>query len=325
MNHTMLIVDRDRKYAGRLSDYLNNKSGFPFLVRAVEDIEQLDIDTKDQVEIILCSTAVIEKDSVRSYGTDIIELIGEDDTGVTNRTIFKYQSCESIAREILHYVSTMEYKSGLVTRKKSMKLIGIYSPVGRCGKTHLAIAMGQVLAEHARSLYINLEPFSGVPFLLHTEDIGDLADVIYTVNTDSSTLDSLLGSLVVERSGLDIAPPMGNHKDLASITLQEWKNLLRAIEQRTDYEYVIVDMSGVVQGMCELLAVCDYVYVPRLNQGLCNAKYEQFMSELKLIGQSSLADRVITCEVPLLTQYTDMQRIATTGIGTLARKLIDEW
>ena len=39
------------------------------------------------------------------------------------------------------------------------KVLGVYSPVGRCLKTSFALTMGKLLAQEERVLYPNLEEF----------------------------------------------------------------------------------------------------------------------------------------------------------------------
>ena len=42
-----------------------------------------------------------------------------------------------------------------------MKRIAVYSPVGRTGKTGFALALGKEIAKKRRTLYLNLEEYSG--------------------------------------------------------------------------------------------------------------------------------------------------------------------
>ena len=45
--------------------------------------------------------------------------------------------------------------------KKTMVIIGVFSPLGRCLKTSFALALGQILAKERAVLYLNLESYSG--------------------------------------------------------------------------------------------------------------------------------------------------------------------
>ena len=58
------------------------------------------------------------------------------------------------------------------------KVLGVYSPVGRCLKTSFALTMGKLLAQEERVLYLNLEEFSGLSVLMKEEYKSDLSDLL---------------------------------------------------------------------------------------------------------------------------------------------------
>ena len=45
---------------------------------------------------------------------------------------------------------------------QSRRIIGVYSPIGRCGKTCLALAIGQILAKEEKVLFVTLGYLYGV-------------------------------------------------------------------------------------------------------------------------------------------------------------------
>ena len=59
------------------------------------------------------------------------------------------------------------------------RITGVYSPIGRCGKTSFALTLGQVLAREEKVLYITLEEFSGLSALTGTVYTGGLSDLLY--------------------------------------------------------------------------------------------------------------------------------------------------
>ena len=65
------------------------------------------------------------------------------------------------------------------------KVLGVYSPVGRCLKTSFALTIGKLLAQEERVLYLNLEEFSGLSVLMKEEYKSDLSDLLYFYNGGS--------------------------------------------------------------------------------------------------------------------------------------------
>ena len=65
------------------------------------------------------------------------------------------------------------------------KVLGVYSPVGRCLKTSFALTMGKLLAQEERVLYLNLEEFSGLSVLMKEEYKSDLSDLLYFTTVEA--------------------------------------------------------------------------------------------------------------------------------------------
>lgn len=113
--------------------------------------------------------------------------------------IYKYQSGDDILREVMAaYCETPEGKTDFPGLPASGKrIIGVYSPVGRCGKTSLALAMGQLLAREEKLLFITLDTFTGFSGLLDEQWKRDLSDLIYYYKQAGSTAFSLIRSFTI--------------------------------------------------------------------------------------------------------------------------------
>ena len=70
-------------------------------------------------------------------------------------------------------------EAGLVVRGRKARILGIYSPIGRCLKTSLALTLGQQLARDGKVLYLGLDAFAGFSRLIGNSCKNDLSDVLY--------------------------------------------------------------------------------------------------------------------------------------------------
>ena len=81
----------------------------------------------------------------------------------SGKEIYKFQSGDDIIREVMAVYSEIPgirpNTAGSVDQ--SRRIIGVYSPVGRCGKTCLALAIGQILAKEEKVLFVTLDTFTG--------------------------------------------------------------------------------------------------------------------------------------------------------------------
>ena len=85
------------------------------------------------------------------------------------REIYKYQPADSILREIIQFFGGKEQK------QEDVELIGVYSPVYEPLRSAFALSLTQVMAESGRTLYCNLEAFSGLEEVLAAQDRENLS------------------------------------------------------------------------------------------------------------------------------------------------------
>ena len=165
--------------------------------------------------------------------------------------IDKYQSVEAVVRKVLELASD----AGLLPPaaraggREGMKLIGVYSPVGRCLQTTFSFTLGQLLARKHRVLYLNFECFSGFGKMLRKEFQADLSDLIYFLHNRDGRFPYRLESMTQKLNGLDYIPPAFSCLDLQRVEKEEWLALLDELGQSGLYEYVILDLSEVINGL----------------------------------------------------------------------------
>ena len=323
MKHTMIICDSDREYAYKAAGYINNREGFPFEVRVCEDISLLDENKDQNIDILLINEKLSNKVSKGFLYTNML-LLSEDSLMVNSneRVIYKYQSIEGIIKELLLYAATVDNLKNLINRKNQMSLIGMFSPIGRSGQTSLGLSLGQSLAKKHRTLYVNLDCYGGITAdLLNTPCSGDLSDLLYSVNNDSKDIATLIGGSCGEINGLDIMPSMARHNDLISITYPEWRNFLRHIEDNTDYEFVILDMSKAIQGLTELLVLCHILIVTVTEDSVYKDRLDIFKNELE--GIDDTADNIKYIKIPYMKQGMTYFGYMSE-IGEYAKELVGE-
>ena len=300
MKHTMIIYDRDRRYAYKAAGYINSKDGFPFEVRVPDSVDAVLHGTKGlNIDIALIDEELTEE--VKAFtdaGTEVLLLSGDSLKKIGSRqVIYKYQNIEGMIKEILMYASTREKLGSLITRKNQMKLIGLFSPVRRSGQTGLGLAIGQILSKTHRTLFVSMDCYGPIPTdALNIPYSGDLSDLMYSMNNDVKDIAALIGGVSGSLGGLEVLPPMERHNDLISITFSQWRSFLRYLEEGTDYEYIILDMSAAVQGLVEITALCNKLIVTMIDEKTDSRRLESFKRELQ--GIENIEDNMRLIRVP---------------------------
>ena len=199
------ICDLEEAYVVRLADYLNSKGMLPYQVLAFTSLESLSRYAQDnEIEILLISTDAMT-DEVREMNVRRVIILSDGEEPGLDReeaVIRKYQDSDSIARQVMSFAG----ETKAVELPENCRIFAVWSPVARCGKTLFALTLAQEASEEGRTLYLNLEDYSGFEPLFRTTYRSDTADLIYASRDRAQNLAVLLESAVHTFGSLDIVP-----------------------------------------------------------------------------------------------------------------------
>lgn len=218
----------------------------------------------------------------------------------TNRDhLYKYQSADQILDGIFEQYCE-QTKGGLFreTKRFAPKLIGIYSPIHRAGKTTFALELGKELARQGKSLYINFEEYAGFGSRFQQDTGKNLSDALYYMKQEEMGIQMSLHGVVSHMEELDYIAPMICNQDLKEITKDEWVEFLEQISKHSIYENLILDFSESVRGLPELLKLCDVIYMPILEDKISKEKLSQYENNLKQLQMSDLNEKTKRILVP---------------------------
>ena len=122
------------------------------------------------------------------------------------------------------------------------------------------MTLGEILARNHRTLYLNFESFSGFTKTSAAKFMTDMSDLIYYVTNAREALIYKLKGMTGTIQKLDYLPPAFSCMDLARITLEQWMLMFQELEKHTDYEYLILDLSEQIQGLFDILRMCERVF-----------------------------------------------------------------
>ena len=252
------------EYARNFMEYLNQKRNIPFEVHAFSSAEMfLEFAKNNETEILLISDKAM-KEEIRRYPIRQIIILSE---GVHSPVldqypaVYKYQSSEKVIREVMacYGVENGVDTSPALLPKKEMRIIGIYSPVGRTQKTSFALTMGQILAKERAVLYLNMESYSGFERLLECSYDRGMSDILYYARQENQGIIYKLGGMVQSMQNLDYLPPAASPMDIQTAKYEEWKWLFQEIEKNSSYEVLILDLGDGVADLYQILDFCNEI------------------------------------------------------------------
>lgn len=329
---TLVICDLDKEYANSLMEYIGGKPGMPFKTIVFTDKQALlEYLTDNSIEMLLISnTEMGDEVAVQNIGKIILLSSGKILTEhVDYETIFKYQSGENIVREVLeHYVELHRDYEVMPMSKRNAEIIGVYSPVGRSGKTTFALTLGQILASEHSVIYMNMEEFSAFDKIFGHGYSGDLSDLMYFFKQNPEVVPIKLQAIVNNIHGLDYVPPLMFCEDLRNVETKEWTTLVSKIAAMDTYDKIILDLSSMVANIFEMLEVCDVVYMPISDDRISLMKVAAFEECLLKKEKEKLLNRIVKIKLPqlgrVIWEEDYLEKQLWGELGDFVRKILKE-
>lgn len=297
------ICDLETEYAVNFMEYLNRKKSIPFEIQAFTSVDTLlAYAEKNPVEILLISDRAMCRE-IQALKIGTVVILSEERPNPSQQkmpTVYKYQAQDQVIREVMAcYGETPDLAPlvSLAARQKT-KILGVYSPLHRCLKTSIALALGQILAREKAVLYLNLEEYSGFEGLMEKTFDSDLSDLIYYARQENADLTRKITSMIRSVGNLDYIPPVRMPWDLRCITLKDCRRILDSLVRCSAYEVLILDLGTEMEEILELLKLCGTIYMPILTDPVSSCKIRQFEQMLTAWNCEDLWEKTVRLRPP---------------------------
>lgn len=325
------ICDLEAAYACRLMNYLTDKQNIPFEILVFSSLDSMEVFTREHaIELLLISSRMM-CGQIREMDIHRVVILSEGElvAGFEDYpTVYKYQASGSLAAEVMEYYAAQMQDAMPFYMKRNASVIGVYSPIGRCGKTCFALTYGQILAQRQKVLYLNLEDCAGFELLTGQNPSADLTDAMYFVRQNKGNVIVKINALVQRLGELAYVPPAYSAADLADVEEQEWLQLLDSVTALGGYETVILDMAGTVEARRALLSACTKLYVPVCDGIAAKAKLQQFEKLLTDLDCEEIRKELRYLHLPFAEpagqgEYA-LEQLINGEMGDFVRRLLRE-
>ncbi|MCI8659758.1 MAG: hypothetical protein HFG54_05880 [Lachnospiraceae bacterium] len=327
MKRIMGVYDVDPFYADRFADFANQREQIPFTVVAFNSITRMEAFAKEQpLELLLIGDEVDKGHLSQIKVAQIIRLSeSREISGEDLPVIYKYQASDAVLREVMACYQVQPEKIPPVAVGIKSVVMGVYSPVNRCGKTGFSLTLGQIFARESRTLFLSLEEYSGLSRLMGIIHETSLSDLIYEYRQGTYTRMGL-GAVVHNWGGLDYIPPVAYGEDLAEIQGGELAGLIGQIAAEGVYDVIVVDIGHLGRGMEPLLELCNVIYTPAKEDCVSTAKMEEWKEYLIRSGRPYLWERVRILKLPrpgaVWQTETYLEQLLWGEMGDFIRNLL---
>lgn len=330
MKKMMAVYDRDPFYAERLSDYVNRKGKGMFQAQAFTSREKLEEYMREHEVDVLLAGENADLDSLDSRYAGRSIFLSEDRTGGgegKKKEIYKYQSGDDIIREVMACYCEMPGAAGGSGSGygKAGRMIGVYSPVGRCGKTSLAFSIGQILAREERVLFASLDSFTGFAGLMGERWKRDLSDLVYYHKQGRLTA-ARLNTVLHFIGDMAWLPPMSFPEDYCQISSEEMAGMFGKIAGEGQFETVVLDIGNFGKQAVPFLRLCQVIFMPVKEDEVSAAKIREFESYLEEHGNGGILAKIRKVRMPVAmgTRKTEHfpQELAWGEMGSFVKNML---
>ncbi|MGC4018777.1 MAG: hypothetical protein QM793_05830 [Muricomes sp.] len=291
-----VICDVEQEYAGNLVRAIGARKELDFQTHLFHDLESLEeFSRQKNIHIMLLGQdyPVERRQEIKADKRYV--LVKGDGKGLLSQEkgIYKYQSCDMILSCIFEEITDEEGVTRKNRNASNGKLIGIYSPIHRIGKTKFAMSLGEDFAKDGSVLYLNLEEYSGCSHYFPENESYNLGDLLYYIRQEKGSLGLRISAMAGRVGRLDYISPIPVIQDLRSVKEEEWIKLFEEIFANCIYGTIILDLGDGVDGLYSILRMCYTVYTPYIEDAVSQAKMGQYVNNLRQTGYEDVLEHTI--------------------------------
>ncbi len=256
MKIKVFICSEDTLYCEKLVNYFNSHYYDKFQWNVYTQSVYLEqIFQSDMADLILVGREMqaVMQELEHKYTEGCLWAYLAEDAGWQEegeRQIGKYQRADQIYRDLLDLYAKKEhvhYENLAIVSGKTT-FIAFVSAGGGSGASTVACAAAKACSRMEKVLYLNLEDLGTCGLVFSGDEKPGMDELIYAVKSRRNTLDLKIESSVSrDGAGTYYFKECANPMDLQTLSAEDMKELLKAIEASKNYDRVIVDLGNGLQ------------------------------------------------------------------------------
>ena len=324
----MTVFDSERSYTESFARMLSREKAFPYEVHAFTDRSGFTGFLKSKHAAL---SLIAEKDytsEMSSLPSDRVVILKEDRKNPECERlpgIRKYQPFPAVLQEILLYADATALALMEEQTASRSQIIGVGSPVRRCGNTLFSLVLARLLADTRPTLFVTADPCSGLSRLFRGKVPGSLTDLLYDLGTSPDGTVRDLRDFTVSAGPLRILSPFALIQDALDLTAEDLSSLFKCCCQ-CRFETIVFDAGLFIYDPVPLVRMCAHFYMPTLPDPVSSGKLSEFVDSLTSSRQDDILDSITQVrlppsnEVPSSEELSD--RLLSLPVSSYAMKII---
>lgn len=264
MDYKIGICDMDSHYSLSLMDYINMHANIPLKCAAFSSCRALaEYLERDRLDMVL-----LDEHIEYETGLPQIKMTERRMDGNQKNAIYKYQNIDDIVHALLIFLA--EEKHDLLSE---LRIYGVYSPLGRCGKTRLALGICHC---HPESLYIGLEDYPQLAETDRSEIMAVSEQFLFLLLSQNESIVDLIRSYPCTGKVFRVIYGSLCFSDGRQIERKHINWLCELLRKQALFKRVVFDIGTGTMSEPNLLDCFDCVFVPVLEDAVSKSKLQLF-------------------------------------------------
>lgn len=210
------------------------------------------------------------------------------------RYLEKYRRADRIYKDLLDLYAQKEHvryeNMSIVSGKTTY--IAFVSAGGGIGASTIACAAAKAFSQMEQVLYLNLEELGSCELSFEGDVKPGMDELVYAIKSRRNTLELKIESSVSrDKGGTYYFKECTNPMDLQTLSAEEIKELLKAIETSRVYDTVIIDLgNGLQDKEIVAMAMANRVVMVTEDSEIAESKLKRYLSFIQTVEEIRKVD-----------------------------------
>ncbi len=253
------------------------KENIPMLVLTDAQTEHVLVDTQAERMREAGRADYVREESAAAYVREAC-----DEMCIQKKTIYfpRYQSMEAVWQQIKILTAGCHCSNPIKNMLSSIEIVGVYAPGGHEMQLFFSLLYAGILAKESRVLYLNFMPYVSFEELFGREDEYNMSDLVLALRSHQLTAEQL-HEFINEMDGVSYIAPFDHPENVCEMTWTDYQEILRVVQEYTDYEVLVIDFGVCVAHFAEMLDCCQRILIPAKEGFVYQCQRKQFLAYLK--------------------------------------------
>ena len=327
-----VIYDDDESYAKRLMGIINDSKDIPYRAKVFTKEEEFNrYILANKTDVLMVNeeqyTYGINHEDIKTDDNSVIVLCeDEKEAGIINDKkekgligVCKYQPAYQLLGSITRQRPDRTQRVEDITR-----YIGVYG-FNSTLRVTLAMVIAAAYSKKGRTLFINLDEFSGIEHIMMSDGCSNLSDVFYMFKQAGEHFTQQIRECIKANELFDYIPDVVCADDISYVNDRLISGLLDELAHNLKYDYIVVNISEGINKPWSIMGRCSNVYISDSGDYIENCRFNNLKRYFIESGKEAIVDRMMRINLKMKDTMDEgfLKRIMYTDAYGYVSSLLD--